>query len=200
MIFNSFFTQILMVVLAVGMLFFYVRPTMTEIGLIQDSILAYQEERAKAESVNAQLAALVSEVNSISAANMKALSTFMPDTLDDAAVMRDIHTMAELSGVVLTDIKYSPGISDVTYTAEGVAVPSGPVRHDFTTALTGEYENIKTFLSTIERNNYPLEVYGFKLTSINSRTDVEEAEVEETTTLKADLTLVTYSHLRDGSQ
>lgn len=187
MIFNSFFTQILMVVLAAGMLLFYVRPTMGEIGVIQDSILQYQEERAKAESVNGQLAALVAEVNNISAANMKALSTYLPDSIDDAAVMRDIHIIAQASNVVLEDIGYSLGASDVKYTPEGEPIVSGPVRHDFATSISGDYESIKTFLTNLERNNYPLEVHMFTL----------DAGDEEEGDLSAELTLVTYSLLRE---
>lgn len=198
MIFNSFFTQILMVVLAVGMLFFYVRPTMAEIGLIQDSIVQYKEERKKAESVNSQLAALVSEVNSISAANMKALSTFLPDTIDDAAVMRDIHNMAKLAEVSLLDVTYARGASEVTYNAEGVAVISGPMRHDFTTSIIGDYDSIKAFLGIIEKNNYPLEVYEFRLTANDGNRD-EDTDIESSI-LQAELKLVTYSHLRDSDQ
>jgi Tfp pilus assembly protein PilO len=196
MIFNSFFTQIIMVVLAVGMLLFYVKPTMTEIGMIQDSILKHKEERAKAENVNAKLAALVSEVNSISASNMKALSTYLPDTIDDAAVMRDVYNITELSKVTLKDIGYTPGVSTVTYTPEGEPVSNGPSQHEFSVSVFGEYEDIKTFLTNLESSNYPLEVHSFKLLP---NTQAENLEEEEVTTnislLSAEMTLVTYSHL-----
>jgi Tfp pilus assembly protein PilO len=192
MILNSFFTQIVMVVLALGMLLFYVRPTMSEIGQIQDAISEYKEERSKAESVNAQLAALVSEVNSISAANMKALSTYLPDNVDDAAVMRDISIIADMAEVTLKDISYSRGASEVVYSDEGLAIQSGPVRHDFAASITGEYENIKEFLSLVERSNYPLEVFDFNLNA--------EGDEDGNSVLASEMVLVTYSHLRDQAQ
>lgn len=175
---NSFLTQVAMAVLSVGILFFYVKPAFSEIGITQDSILQYQQEREKVNEVNSRLTELVNRMNTITASDMKALLTFMPDTIDHVAISRDIFYMAEQAQVELEDVTYA-----VTPQSLAATEPDAPFPHAFTVGVSGTYQQIKAFLSIIERNNYPLEVYEFKLTS------------SELGLLKAEMQLITYSHL-----
>jgi hypothetical protein len=181
MILNSFFTQIVMLVLSVGMLFFYVRPTFGEIGTVQDSILQYQEELGRVNEVNARLASLVAKLNSISASDMKALLTYLPDEIDHVAVSRDIYLMSELSEVHLKNIEYSNAI--VNAANRGLSDVEQPVRHEFTINGEGSYEQIKKFLELFENNNYPLEVVDMQI------------QAAETGLINIEMTVATYSHL-----
>jgi hypothetical protein len=175
---NSFLTQVAMVVLSAGILFFYVKPAFVEIGVTQDSILQYQEEREKVNEVNSRLTELVNRMNSISASDMKALLVYMPDTIDHVAISRDIFFMAEQAQVDLQDVIYS--VTPQTLIPSDLEVP---FPHAFTVSVDGTYLQIKVFLSMLEQNNYPLEVYDFKITS------------SELGLLKAEMQLITYSHL-----
>jgi len=174
---NSFTTQVAMAVLVVGMLLFYVKPAFVEIGVTQDEILQYQQEREKVNEVNSRLNELVNSMNTITASNMKALVTFMPDTIDHVAIARDIFYMSEQSGVSLDDVTYTTAPRNLD-----IEDINAPFPHAFTVSVTGTYAEVKSFLGRVERNNYPLEVYEFKI----SPTELNE--------LKAEMLLITYSH------
>jgi hypothetical protein len=180
MMINSFVLQIVMAVLSAGILFFYVHPTFSNIGTIQDSIVMYQTETAKVSEVNARLASLVSRVNSINTADMRALMTYMPDTIDDVAITRDIFFISEEAGIFLKDIKYQK-IPQTFLGEESAVTENTPERHGFALTISGTYEDAKEFLSLLEQNNYPLEVHEMNVT------------VTESGLLDMELLIVTYS-------
>ncbi len=181
MIFNSFVTQIGMLILGVGIVFTYVQPTFAKIGTMQSTIAQYQEEQRKVNEVNGQLARLVDEVNLITASDMRALMTYMPDEVDHVAVSRDIFTMAEIAEVYLEDITYDGLLLDIQ-TSEEVVEELMPTQHAFSTTISGTYEQIKSFLQLLEQNNYPLEIKDLTMMST-------ETGIIETTLL-----IITYSY------
>lgn len=180
MIFNSFITQVGMIVLSIGILLLYIRPDFAEIGIIQNAIVEYNTELTKINSTNERLSFLVSKVNSISSADSKALLTYMPDKIDDVAITRDIFTIAEVSEVYVDTIGYE-GIKKAT-AGDTSFNENKPIPHSFIVTVSGTYEEVKTFLSNIEQNNYPLEIYSLDITS------------SEAGLIEADMNIVTYSH------
>lgn len=177
---NSFLTQVAMTVLSVGILFFYIQPTFTNIGTIQDSILLYQTETAKVSEVNARLESLVSRVNNITTADMRALLTYMPDTVDHVAITRDIYAMAEQTNIFLKSIRYEK-VPQSYPGQESSVTEDSPGRHGFSLNFSGSYTDIKLFLSFLEQNNYPLEVHDLRITTTESGL------------LEVDMMLITYS-------
>ena len=176
MIFNSFFTQIVMAVLAVGILYFYVHPTFTNIGVIQDSIMQYQAEKEKVDGVNERLVDLNSRMESIPPESNQALMTYLPEEVDQMSVSRDILTMTEEANVYLESIRY-----DKT-TPRPTDKDNNFIRHNFSMSVSGTYEDIKLFLSKLEQNNCPLEVSKLSIS------------VGEDSLMKADMNVVTYSY------
>lgn len=180
MIFNSFFTQVFMAVVAGGIVLFYIKPAFTEIGVLQSAVLEYQTELEKVNSTNDKLAGLSSKLSLVSAADAKSLVRYMPDTVDDVAVSRDIFIIAELSNVYLESVTYD-GIDTAAMAIEESA-EEDPMAHGFSLNVLGSYTQLKVFFSRLEQNDYPLEVKDLKITS------------SETGLLNADLSVVTYSH------
>lgn len=171
---NSFFTQIVMTVIAIGVLFFYVHPTFTNIGKIQESVVLYQGEIEKVTDVNKKLANLTQILDEIQYKDILSLNTYLPDSVDHMAVSADILNMAVESDVFLESIKSNEGVSS--------ALPTeSTVKHIFVLGITGTYINIKSFLSRLEENNYPLEAHDFTISA------------SETDLMKANLNVVTYS-------
>ena len=178
-----FRSQIGMLILGVGIIFTYVQPTFAKIGMMQTTIVQYQEEQEKVNGVNSQLASLVSQVNSISTSDMRALTTYMPDIVDHVAVSRDIFLMAEMAGVYLQDVTYDgmlPGAISETGELEEQSE-----LHAFSVNVSGTYEQIKGYLQIIEQNNYPLDVKKLSMTST------------ETGIITTDLLLITYSYAKN---
>lgn len=180
MIFNSFVTQIGMLILGVGIVFTYVKPTFAEIGTMQTTIAQYQEEQRKVNEVNAQLARLVSEVNTVTANDMRALTTYLPDEVDHVAVSRDIFIMADLSEVYLEDVTYDGILVEALGSeAEAELIPT---QHAFSTTVSGTYDQVKSFLQLLEQNNYPLDIK--ELTMVGTETGI----------ISTNLLIITYSY------
>lgn len=180
MIFNSLITQIVMAAVALGIIFTYVQPTFLKIGTAQSAIRQYEIESQKVDEVNIKLQTLVAKVNNMSERDKNALAIFMPDTIDQVAVSRDIYILSKRSGSYLKSIKYQ-GIKAATVIVDPKI--KLPVKHDFTASVSGTYDQIKNFLTSLEKNNYPLEVHGFKLSST------------DTGLIEVNLSIITYSRL-----
>lgn len=181
MIFNSFITQVGMIILSVGILLLYIRPDFAEIGVIQNAIVEYRTELEKVNSTNERLDFLVSKVNAISSTDSKALLTYIPDKIDDVAVSRDIFIISEEAGVYLETIAYD-GVKK-SITSDATYNESKPIPHSFMVGVSGTYEDVKTFFSNLEQNNYPLEIYSLEMSST------------ETGLIKAEVNIITYSHI-----
>lgn len=174
----TFFAQIVMAILALGMMFFYINPTFTHIGVLQDSIVRYQEEKGKVDNVNATLAGLKQKINNIPLEDQKSLLTYLPEDIDQMSVSRDILTMSEDSSVFLKSIRYdkSAPVTDVDSKEENL------LKHTFALSLVGDYENVKSLLEKFEINNYPLEIKELTIST------------DETGSIVADVILNTYSY------
>jgi hypothetical protein len=184
MIFNSFFTQILMAAIALGVIFTYVQPTFSKIGTLQEAILQYQEESSKVTQVTGGLNTLVNKVNNIPASDLKALLIYIPDSIDHVAISRDILAISLLSGAYLEGVEYSGILAKNRATEEDDSrTKVEMVEHTFSVNLVGSYEQTKSFLLMLEQNNYPLEVHDLKMTST------------ETGIINSDISIVTYSHI-----
>ncbi len=177
---NSFFTQIVMTVVALGVIFFYVHPTFTRIGDTQKAIQSYQVEIEKVDGVNRQLAEFTRRLDQISQSDTISLMTYLPDTVDHMAVSADILNMAVEADVFLESIRSTEGVSNGANTKV-------TIEHTFSLSIVGTYENIKAFLAKLEENNYPLETHNLVLSA------------SETDLMKATLSVVTYSFNNSNS-
>jgi hypothetical protein len=191
---NSLVLQVGMILLAVAIVFLYIKPTFSSIGETQASIERYVTEKDNVGAVNKTLADLVSKINAISSDDQKRLTTYMPDQVDEIEVAKDVYTIAKLANVYLDDISYEgeevPSSEAPTEAVEGedgsgVVTPTSimPTTHSFSVGVSGTYEQIKEFLVLLEQNKYPLEVKEMSIAG------------SEEGILSSDITLVTYSNI-----
>lgn len=169
MIPNGLFTQIGILILSLGIIFTYVKPTFSEIAQVQNKIESYQIERDKVKEVNDELERQISVLESVSATDHRKILTYMPDEVDPIAVMRDLTFMTDESGVVLVDIA-DEGIVDKTSEVDSLyyadtfdpyaASPevTAPTERSFSMSVKGSYSQIKDLLDTMSTNDYLLEV------------------------------------------
>lgn len=163
---TGLFSQIALVVLSFGIIFTYIKPVLSEVGALQDTVTVYQTERQKVSEVNQKLESVASAVNAISADDQRRLLTYIPDQVDTVAVPRDLSSIAQATGVILTQIKYEGSEGDATSGfVDPASIPvtsSGantrPEAHEFSFQFEASYEQIKAVLRAIEKNAYPLEV------------------------------------------
>ncbi len=186
MIPKGLFTQILAVIVSIGIIFTYIKPAFTEVEFIQNDIALYQRERNSVLAVNSQLSSLVAEMQSVSVDEQKRLLAYMPDTIDELYISRDLLLITQQAGVLYKDVKYISDEDPSSSRQEVSEMPAdGPTAHRFTLSVEGTYEQTKNMFDLIARNNYPLEIHGAKISQI------------EGGFLGVDLDLVTYSFNAD---
>lgn len=182
----ALFPQMLAVAVAIVIGYFYVQPTIDEIGQLQTDTSRYQVEREKVQAVNAQLAASVANEESIPPADRQRLAIYMPRTIDDVSIMRDITYIVRESNLANTALSYGgrldsdePTFSQSSNDAMLGFEPATP--YAFSVGVSGTYPQIKDFLRLLEQNEYPLDVYSMSLSA------------DETGVMTSTLTLVTYA-------
>lgn len=171
------FSQILFLLLSVALIFTYIKPVFSEIDVTQDKIETYVQEIDKVSTVNAKLANLMASYSNISQSDRLKLLTYMPDEVDTIAVPRDLYAIATQAGVIVRKIEYggpvevvdAGTVSDLAVfdpsVAPVVAASSNdPESHIFVFSFEGSYAQVKTVLSLLEENAYPLEVHEMDVT------------------------------------
>lgn len=185
MIPKGFFTQVGMVIVSVAIAFTVVEPTIAEIGEIQDNIATYQTERDKVISVNSRLSSLVSTLESVPVADNRRLLAYLPNSLDEISVLRDLYIMINESGAQYVNVSGEPLVDTNQRGARAQQVQideSDPIPHTFTLSVEGTYSQIKRLLALFEQNHYLLEVKEVVMQS------------NEGGFLKADIAVVSYSY------
>jgi Tfp pilus assembly protein PilO len=191
MIPKGLFTQIILLIVSFAIIPTFIKPTFSSIAETQDKIARYQDERAKVQEVNLQLNQQLEVLESISATDHRKLLVYMPDQVDPIAVMRALKVMTDQSGLIFNDV--TPESMDETQTrpsrrtnteasAQKEDDGTKAYQYPFTLNVKGSYGQIKNLISTIEQNEYPLEVHGLDIIG------------SEGGLLEANMRVVTYSH------
>lgn len=167
MIPSGLFTQTILLIVAITIIATYVQPTFLDIGTVQDEIATYQEERQKVASVNSQLAAAVAQLESVSREERAKLERYLPEreSYDEIAVSRDLTLITQQAEVSPSDISYQ-GLADSSGDPEmGAAIV--PIRHLHSLSVQGTYAQLKTLLSLLEQNSYPLVVRELQVQQVD---------------------------------
>jgi len=141
--------------------------------MTQDQTNEYKTALQSAESFNAELQRLLSTANSFSATELRALQRYLPDSVDEIAVMRDLETIVSSSNMALTRLtsnssnEISPSrVNDVQNSSDDALVEKiyEVAPHSFSLGVIGTYSQFKRLLQDFERNAYPLEVSSITFT------------------------------------
>ena len=171
------FSQILFLLLSIALVMTYIRPAFSEIDATQDKIETYSQEIDKVSAVNSKLASLMSSYSNISQSDRLKLLTYIPDEVDTIGVPRDLFAIATQAGVIIRGIEYggslngeNSGVSSDISLFDPAAAPvattptSVPEMHLFSVDFEGSYAQVKTVLSSMEENAYPLEIHTMDIT------------------------------------
>jgi Tfp pilus assembly protein PilO len=161
---NSRILPALAFVVALGIFFAYVNPTWTgSIAQAQAAIDADNQALAAAKKYTAQQNQLAAARDSIDPANLEALTTFLPNSVDNVGLILDINALASRSGLTVGNI-------DVITTAAGGnaqgtsgVLPAGDVNPvnsvDLSLAAVGTFSALQSFLIGIEKSARLLDIH-----------------------------------------
>jgi hypothetical protein len=158
MIPRGLFSQIALILLAVLIIFSYVKPKMQEIKSVQDTIMVYKQEEQKVTDVNQKLTKLKSKINDISEEDKHKLLAYMPNEVDTIAVPRDIESIVTGQEAILKSVKYLGMVKGPVGEAVTTQALETPSAHQFSVVTAGSYLQLKAVFAALERNAYPLEV------------------------------------------
>lgn len=183
------FTHIILIGVTVFIGFVYIRPTLGEISVTQDKIHEHKMALEQAKNLNATLQALINKKSEIPDEGIKALFTYMPDTVDDITVLKDIENVVSRSGLFLVNI----GTEGVPNDGRGDAQELIEA-YSFNISLTGEYDKFKQFLGLIEQSDYPLHVTSMAIDAKSGSQSQEGVRSEDDgSVLDYSLTIESYS-------
>ena len=159
--FNLFF-QISMIAIAVTIGVLYVNPTLKEIKITQANSLIYIEEISKVSAVNDALADKIAYIDNLSLANKQALLKYLPDKIDEVAVLKDLKSILSLQSIEPKTLTYK-GTVDQKETPDSFgdsidSTNSGLITHQFEISADITYTDLKGLLKALEVNNYPLSI------------------------------------------
>ena len=164
MIPNGLFTQIGVIIVSVGILLTYVRPEFAAIGATQDEIAVYQTERTKIDEVNNRLRSLQDQMRQVSPEDERRLNAYLPKTIDDLAVIRDLQFISERAGVLFGGATYEGEQDFISPDLAESQVRYVPVAHAFSMSAQTSYPQLRELLRLIETNEYPLEIHELTVT------------------------------------
>lgn len=179
----SLVTQIGMIAVAVAIVILYIEPKINSIRETQDLTSSYELETQNVSKINESLKAKIAVIGTIAPQDALALARYVPDTVDEIAVLKDISTVLETQSVNDFDLKYQ-GNNIGTEVEGGVVSEFGAVtEHYFSISFETGYDQLKSVLAQLETNNYLLQVSNLKIT------DTKDGA------LKADISVTTFSRL-----
>jgi hypothetical protein len=167
----------IVVLLAIGLFFGYVRPAWEgEVAETRAEIASYNNALEAAARFQQKQAALEQERNKLPPEQLERLNTFLPDSVDNIQLIVDLNALASRSGVTLSNFVTSsvPNESNLggNSSSNGTLTSNVPPVDSLTLTMSaaGTYSSFRTFLSGIEQSLRPLDLVGLVVT--NSETGV----------------------------
>jgi hypothetical protein len=177
MIPKGLFTQIGMMIVAGAIVVTYIQPEFAGIAEVQDDVSSYETQLNEVVRVNSRLSGFTTTLESVTNADKIKLETYLPNSVDYLSIPRDLFLIAGEAGVLYIDSSYV-GVGTQSDSKDRTS----PIGHDFTMSVEGTYGQIKTLVSLIEQNHYPLEIHALDISPLNGGF------------LTAKLSLTTYSY------
>jgi hypothetical protein len=163
----------LFILIAAGIGYLYIYPTYTgQIAGANQQIQSYENALAAADVFTQKENALVAQENAIPAPQLARLEEFLPDGVDNIQLILDLNSLADRSGVSLSDFQVvdnqtnsdasggSTDSTDASAPSDGSAPQSTSLTDslDLSLSATGTYSAFQTFLAASEQSLRPLDV------------------------------------------
>ncbi len=154
---------------ALAIFFLYVNPMWTgSIATANASIAADNQALVAAQQYSAQQNQLATARDAIDPSNLKALTTLLPDSVDNVGLILDINALAARSGLSVSNIDVVTNSSGNTTSSSALAnatgaLPAGntnPVNSvDLSLAAVSTFSSFQNFLVGIERSARLLDIH-----------------------------------------
>lgn len=177
----SKFIPILCLVIAGGIFFGYINPTVTgNIATLNQEVAKYDSALAAAKRFEQKQAQLTTAQKNLPADAVERLSAFLPDGVDNVQLILDLDALAARSGIALGNFKTTESgkgraptsATGNVDTAATMVLDSGlPTDSvDISMSASGSYAALRTFLDGVESSLRPLDLVEFQLADSSTGT------------------------------
>lgn len=147
----SVLVQISLLIAGILLIYLYVRPEFVKVNDNQDLIQQYNFAIEEAEDLRSDIERLQQAAEAIASSDRRALERYLPTSpVDHILVQRDILAYVRSRNLSLVDLSAA---DSSTEHEEGTINSVG-----FSVNVQGTYNNVKAFISDLERNDYPLRI------------------------------------------
>lgn len=194
---NKLITQAILIITSITIVMTYIRPAFAEIAEIQDDLSRYESTVSKASELNSALQNLIATERNIDPRDQERLQAYLPHTINNVTVMRDIQSIFNVMGLPLTSLSSASTDAIATPMVEGeeptVDTTQKLVFRDFGLTFAGTYDDLKRVLGAVEANAYPLEVVNLTFESSTNPSQSEQELGLRPGTMQFDMVLRTYA-------
>ena len=157
-------------VVAIGIFFFYTKPTYDSVQGTQEEIASYNAALDKAAELQKLKQELLSRYNAFSPEHIDRLQKLLPDHVDNVALILDFDSVAARYGLSLENVDVSTPASGAANQGVigGSGMHSDSITMKFSTA--GTYTNFKDFLHGIEASLRVVDLVSLSLLPQNAST------------------------------
>lgn len=161
-------TPIIAILIGIGLLTTYVRPTFEAVGALQDETEDYAQAIDRADALRTRINELVAKQNAFSSVDLERLEAFLPDRVDEVSLMLDLDALATQHRLAFGNISVKNNVSveevtearaiaddiDPAAPQQERAVSSGAayVPMDISFTVTGTYQDFRSYLRELERS------------------------------------------------
>lgn len=162
---NSRILPMLAFIVGLAIFFAYVNPTWTgSIAEARQKIAAADQALVAAKRYTAQQNLLAAARDSIDEADLAALSTLLPNSVDNVGLILDLNALAARSGMSISNIDVVTGATGASaQNANTGALPTAgltPVNSvDLALTAVGTFGALQTFMAGIERSARLLDIH-----------------------------------------
>jgi hypothetical protein len=159
----SLLTHMGMIAIAVAIVLIYIQPKISSIRDTQDLITSYEIETEKVSQVNESLRAKIAAIDSIAPDDLQALARFVPATIDEISVLKDMEAILVSQSIDDFEIAYK-GNNAGQSSDEEVTSEYGPVTENyFSASFETDYQQLKSLLALVETNDYLMQITNLKI-------------------------------------
>jgi hypothetical protein len=153
----------LFILIAIGLFFFYVEPAWNgPIAQEKQQVASYNAALDAAATFTQKENQLIAEQNSIPAASLTRLETFLPDGVNNVQLILDLNSLAQKSGLQISNfaVGNAPQSSSDSSSDSGQGPQSTSNVSSLTITLSaaGTYQAFKTFLAASEQSLRQMDV------------------------------------------
>ena len=153
---------VVLIVAALALVFGYVRPTYDgSITAKQEKSKSYDAALAAAQSFSQKEAALVAAKNALPADALARLEAYLPDGVNNVALILDLNALAARSGLALSNFDVVSSGAASTPSALANVSPVDSV--DLSLTATGSYGALQSFLRGAEQSLRLLDLTSLSL-------------------------------------